>query len=78
MPRDSLKWISLFKIRTRVERTIAQLKNFIQINSLKVRNTKSLKSEIILACITQMITFIVLYKVNDNHSNPLAIKSLIA
>ncbi|MGO1581567.1 MAG: transposase [Peptoniphilaceae bacterium] len=78
MPRDSLKWISLFKIRTRIERTIAQLKNFIQINSLKVRNTKSLKSEIILACITQMIAFILLYKVSDNHSNPLAIKSLIA
>ncbi|MBS4538462.1 hypothetical protein GOQ27_08295 [Clostridium sp. D2Q-11] len=52
MPKDSLKWISLFKIRTRVEKTIAQLKNFIQINSFKVKNTKSLKSEIILACIT--------------------------
>jgi len=78
IPRDSVKWKSLFKLRTRVERSISQLKNFIQINSLKVRNTKSLKSEIILACISQMIAFILLYRTQENLTNPLAIKSLIA
>ena len=77
-PRDSLKWIKLFKLRTRIERTISQIKNFVQIRSLKIQNTKSLKSEIILACISQLIAFILLYHVKDDFKNPLAIKALAA
>lgn len=77
-PRDSLKWKSLFKLRTRVERSISQIKNFMQINTTKVRNTISLKSDIFLACISQLIAFILMYKASKNTSNPLAIKSLVA
>lgn len=77
-PRDSLKWIKLFKLRTRIERTISQIKNFVQIRSLKIQNTKSLKSEIVLACISQLIAFILLYHVKDDFKNPLAIKALAA
>lgn len=77
-PRNSIKWIRLFKLRTRIERTISQIKNFIQIKSLKIQNTKSLKSEIILACISQLVSFILLYNVNDDFKNPLAIKALAA
>ncbi len=77
MPRDSLKWQKLYRIRTICERSISQLKNFIQIKSSKVRNTVSLKSDIILACISQLIAFILMYK-TKNYDNPLAIKSLIA
>jgi len=76
--RDSEKWISLFKLRTIVERSISQIKNFIQIKSSKVRKTISLKADIILACISQLIAFMLLFKTNKNNTNPLAIKSLIA
>jgi len=77
IPRDSLKWKKLYRLRTICERSISQLKNFIQINSSKVRNTISLKSDILLACISQLIAFILIVR-TENDSNPLAIKSLIA
>jgi len=77
-PRNSLKWKSLFKIRTIVERSIFQIKNFIQINSLKIRNTVSLKSDIFLACISQLIAFILMFRAGQDSSSPLSIKSFIA
>jgi hypothetical protein len=77
-PRDSLKWTLLFKKRTIIERSISQIKNFIQIKTSKVRNTVSLKSDIFLACISQLVAFILLFKSQDNHDNLLAIKSLTA
>lgn len=77
MPRDSLKWQKLYKLRTICERSICQIKNFIQLKSSRIRNTVSLKSDIILACISQLIAFILMFK-TENYANPLAIKSLIA
>lgn len=76
MPRDSDAWSSLFKIRTICERAISQIKNFIQLKISKVRNTGSLKSDVLLAGISQLIAFILIYK-TGNSKNPLAIKSLI-
>ncbi len=75
--RDSLKWQKLYKLRTICERSICQIKNFIQLKSSRVRNTISLKSDILLACISQLIAFILIFK-TKNYDNPLAIKSLIA
>ena len=77
IPRDDLKWQKLYRLRTVCERSIAQLKSFVQINSSKVRNSISLKSDIILAGISQLIAFVLLYK-TKNHATPLAIKSLIS
>lgn len=77
IPRDSLKWQKLYKLRTICERSICQIKNFIQLKSSRVRNTVSLKSDILLACISQLIAFILIFK-TKNYDNPLAIKSLIA
>ena len=77
IPRDSLKWQKLYKLRTICERSICQIKNFIQLKSSRVRNTVSLKSDILLACISQLIAFIDIFK-SKNYDNPLAIKSLIA
>ncbi|WFA09191.1 transposase [Tissierella sp. Yu-01] len=77
IPRDSLKWQKLYKLRTIFERSICQIKNFIQIKSSKVRNTTSLKSDVLLACISQLIAFILIFK-TKKYDNPLAIKSLIA
>lgn len=77
MPRDSEEWISLFKLRTICERAISQIKNFMQLKISKVRNTVSLKSDVLLACISQLIAFILIYRTGYSN-NPLAIKSLIA
>ena len=77
MPRDSLKWQLLYKLRTIIERSISQIKNFMQLLSSRVRNTNSIKSDILLACISQLIAFILMYRTN-NTETPLAIKSLIA
>ena len=77
IPRDSLKWQKLYKLRTICERSISQIKNFIQIKTSKVRNTVSLKSDVLLACISQLIAFILIFK-TGNSDNPLAIKSIIA
>ena len=77
MPRTDLKWRKLYRIRTVCERSISQLKSFIQINSSKVRNSVSLKSDILFAGISQLVSFILIYK-TKNFKNPLAIKSLIA
>ena len=77
MPRDSLKWQKLYKLRTICERSISQIKNFVQIKTSKVRNTISLKSDILLACISQLIAFILIFR-TGNSDKPLAIKTLIA
>lgn len=77
MPRDSVKWQKLYRLRTICERSIAQIKSFIQIKTSKVRNTVSLKSDILLACISQLIAFILIFR-TKNSDKPLAIKTLIA
>lgn len=77
MPRNSLKWQKLYRLRTICERSIAQIKSFIQIKTSKVRNTVSLKSDVLLACISQLIAFILIFK-TGNSDKPLAIKTLIA
>lgn len=77
MPRDSVKWQKLYRLRTICERSISQIKNFIQIKTSKVRNTLSLKSDVLLACISQLIAFILIFK-TGNSDKPLAIKTLIA
>lgn len=77
IPRDSLKWQKLYRLRTICERSISQIKNLIQIKTSKVRNTVSLKSDVLLACISQLIAFILIYK-TGNSDKPLAIKTLIS
>lgn len=77
MPRSSDEWISLYKIRTVCERTIAQLKSFIQINISKINKTLTLKSNILLAGITQLIAFIILHK-SKQETGPLAVKFMVA
>jgi len=77
MPRSSVEWMSLYKIRTVCERTIAQLKSFMQINISKINKTLTLKSNILLAGITQLIAFIILHKSKPSNGS-LAIKAMIA
>ena len=77
MPRSSDEWINLYKIRTVCERTIAQLKSFMQINISKINKTITLKSNILLAGITQLIAFIILHK-SKLSTGKLAIKAMVA
>lgn len=77
MPRSSDEWMSLYKIRTVCERTIAQLKSFMQINISKINKTLTLKSNILFAGITQLIAFIILHK-SKQTTGRLAIKAMIA
>lgn len=68
---------NLYRLRTICERSISQIKNFIQIKISKVIDTISLKSDILLACISQLIAFILISR-SKNYDNLLAIKSIIA
>lgn len=73
MPRSSDEWINLYKLRTVCERTIAQLKSFIQINISRIHKTLTLKSNILLAGITQLLSFLILFK-TKTHSDRLQSK----
>lgn len=62
--RDSDIWINLYKKRTVCERSIAQLKDLINIRGSQFRNTQSLKSVILLAGITQLIGVLIMARSN--------------
>lgn len=77
MPRSSDEWIELYKHRTVSERTINQLKSFISIETTKTRNTIALQANVLLAGISQMIAFIILFH-SKYAEGPLAIRTLIS
>jgi hypothetical protein len=77
MPRDSLKWEKIYKLRTICERANHQFKSLMQLNSSKIRNTTSLKSDVLFAGIAQLTAFIVIFKSSSNAS-PISTKSLFA
>jgi len=77
MPRDSLKWKKLYKLRTICERANHQFKSLMQLNSSKIRNTTSLKSDVLFAGIAQLASFIVIFNSNTDAS-PISTKSLFA
>lgn len=55
IPRGSEQWIQLFKQRTIIERTNFMVKFPMVLGYTKLRNTSSLKVEVIFAAITQQI-----------------------
>ena len=77
VPRNTQHWSDLYKIRTICERTISQLKICFNAKSSFIRNTNSMKTNILFAAITQLVTVILAYKSND-FSKIKSIKSLIA
>ena len=64
-------------MRTITERTNNIIKHPLGLSTLKINKTDSLKAELLLAGITQLITVIISYKIN-NKNKILSIKSLIA
>ena len=77
VPRDSEEWINLYKIRTITERTNNILKNPLGLSTLKINKSDSIKAELYLAGITQLISLLISYKISKKN-NILSIKSLIA
>lgn len=77
VPRNTQQWQDLYKIRTICERAIAQLKFCMNIKSTQLRDTRSIKSNILFAGITQLIALIIFYK-SRTFSNVRAIKTLVA
>ena len=77
IPRDSNRWNKLYKLRTIIERTNFMVKFPMGLGYTKLRNTISLKVEVILAAITQQIVILIADKLNKK-SHLLSIKSLIA
>ena len=70
--RDSPEWISLYKIRTIVERTINHLKSNMCVAGRKSRNHTTTKADVFLAGIASQLTVIVA----DSMSYPQYIRSL--
>lgn len=77
IPRGSERWIQLFKLRTIIERTNFMVKFPMGLGYTKLRNTSSLKVEVMLAAITQQIVILIADKL-DKRSHLLSVKSLIA
>ncbi len=64
IPRNTKRWTKLYKIRTVCERAIAQIKSCINLKSTYFRNTNTIKTNILFAGITQLVAFIINYKLN--------------
>ena len=77
IPRNTQQWKDLYKIRTVCERAIAQLKSCMGLKSTQLRDTRSIKSNILFAGITQLIALIIFYK-SGTFTNVRAIKTLVA
>lgn len=77
IPRDSDEWSKLYKIRCCTERTNHILKNTLGLSTLKINKTDTLKAELLLAGITQLITLLMTYEINAKVTK-LSTKSLLA
>ena len=62
--RDSEEWITGYKLRTVVEKNIEYIKEPLSCGSLKTRNKKTIKADLYLAGITQLITLVVAYNMH--------------
>lgn len=62
--RDSEEWVSTYKIRTIVERSINHFKNNMYIAGRKNRNHTTTKADVFLAGIASQLTVIVAYRMN--------------
>ncbi|PUU90622.1 MAG: transposase [Halanaerobium sp.] len=75
--RDTDDWIDLYKKRGVVEQTINYFKDAMVTGNLKTQNLKSIKADVFLAGITQLLTLILADKM-DKPENIRSLRSLIA
>ena len=62
--RDTDEWISLYKIRTIVERAINHFKINMCVAGCRTRNHATTKADVFLAGIARQLTVIVAYRMN--------------
>jgi len=62
--RDSEDWVSLYKVRTVIERAINHLKTNMCVAGRKSRNHLTTKADVYLAGIASQFTAIVAYRMN--------------
>ena len=77
VPRDSEKWIKLYKLRTIIERTNFMVKYPMSLHYTKLRDIHSLKSEIFIAAIVQQIVVLIAYATSST-KHILSVKQFIA
>lgn len=75
--RGTEEWVSTYKIRTSVERSINHIKDSFCLGDRKTQNAKTLHADLLLAGITQLITVVVADKLQKPEYFR-SIKSLIA
>jgi hypothetical protein len=75
--RNTDDWIDLYKKRGVVEQTINYFKDAMVTGNLKTQNLKSIKADVFLAGITQLLTLILADKM-DKPENIRSLRSLIA
>jgi hypothetical protein len=64
--RDSEEWIEGYKLRSVVEKNIEYIKEPLSCGSLKTQNKKTIKADLYLAGITQLLTLIVAYNMHKH------------
>lgn len=75
--RGTNEWISTYKVRTTVERSINHLKDSFCLAGRRTRNAKTLHADLLLAGITQLITVMLADKLHK-HEYIRSLKPLIA
>ena len=75
--RGTKEWVTTYKIRVTVEKSIHQMKDSFGIAKRKTRNEKTLHADMLLAGITQLITVMVADKIHK-HQYIRSLKPLIA
>jgi len=75
--RGTDEWNDTYEIRTTVERSINHIKDSFGLAGRKTQNAKTLKADLILAGITQLITVALADKMNQ-HQYLRSIKPLVA
>ena len=75
--RDTDEWNRTYKIRCTVERTISQFKDSCGLNGRRTRNPKTLRADLILCGITQLITVLLADSIHQ-HQHIRSLKKLVA
>ena len=75
--RGTDEWKETYKIRTNVERTINHFKDSFGLAGRKTQNKKTLRTDLYLSGITQLITVLLADKLHK-HEYLRSVKSLVA
>lgn len=75
--RDTNEWNRTYKIRCTVERMISQFKDSCGLNGRRTRNPKTLRADLILCGITQLVTVLLADSIHQ-HQHIRSLKKFVA